>query len=77
MLTVQLLELDPERGGWVESAEYEVDYVSLVNNETFGPPPLIAPTKDRVAAKAEEGDKVLYINTNTTRAFTIVKEDDD
>lgn len=42
--------------------EDEVDFVSLVSNETYGPPALVAPNKGQPpTAKIE--DRVLYINT--------------
>ncbi len=75
MLTVQLFSMNTQNGRLDPGHEYEVDFVSLVNSETFGPPPLIAPTRDRTVALAEDGDKVLYINTDLVPAFTIEKDE--
>lgn len=50
----------------------EVDYVSLVNNETYGPPALVAPARgEKPLAQVE--DEVLYINTNLVPFFKIVR----
>jgi hypothetical protein len=57
----------------------DYDYVSLVNNETYGPPALIAPpprAPHGAAPRASIGDKVLYINTNLVPVFEIVRTDD-
>ena len=65
---------DP-RGGVVFD---EIDYVSLVNNETYGAPALIAPTRSQpTAARAAPGESVLYINTNLIPAFEITRTEDD
>jgi hypothetical protein len=40
----------------------EVDFVSLVSNETYGPPALVAPNKGQPPT-AQIEDRVLYINT--------------
>jgi len=76
VLQVKLFSLDPESGKVVEGAEHEVDYVSLVNSDTFGPPPLVAPTRDRTEPRAADGDRVLYINTNLVPAFLIERDGD-
>lgn len=51
----------PEVEGGVEFTE--VDYVSLVSDETYGPPALIAPARGKEEARAVIGERVLYINT--------------
>ena len=48
----------------------EVDYVSLVNSDTFGAPPLIAP-KEGQRPLASEGQTVLFVNTSVVQAFEI------
>ncbi len=72
MLQVKLFAL--HEGHLVASEEHEVDYVSLVNSDTFGPPPLVAPTRDRNDPRARDGDRVLYINTNIVPAFLIERD---
>ena len=58
-----------------EGTEYsEIDYVSLVNNETYGPPALIAPARE--GARARVGDRVLYINTALVPLFEIERTGD-
>lgn len=54
----------------------EVDYVSLVNDETYGPPPLIAPNRGD-APLAKVGDRVMYINTHLVPLFEIERTGDD
>ena len=76
MLTVTLFNPNPQNGELEDGTEFEVDYVSLFNSETFGPPPLVAPGKDQRDPRAREGDKVLYINTNLVPAFSILREGD-
>lgn len=57
--------------------EFEVDYVSLVNNQTYGPPALVAPSSHgRDTKRAEPGQEVLYINTNLMPAFSIIEQED-
>lgn len=51
-----------------------VDYVSLYNGGTHGPPALVAPGREAgrdVQPKARPGDVVLYINTALVPAFKI------
>lgn len=53
---------------------FDVDYVSLYNAGTHGPPALVAPGRElghAVQPKARPGDIVLYINTALVPAFTI------
>lgn len=52
--------------------EHEVEYVSLVNSGTYGPPPLVTPAAIQAAA-ADPGEVVLYINTSLVPLFTITK----
>jgi hypothetical protein len=75
MLVVKLLSIR-EGGGFVESEEYDVEYVSLVNSETFGPPPLVAPSSDSRAPRAAVDDRVLFINTDVVPAFLIERQTD-
>lgn len=56
--------------------DIDVDFVSLVNGSTYGPPPLIAPQPNREGSRAAPGDKVLYINTAVVPAFEIERMDD-
>jgi hypothetical protein len=77
MLTVKLFSFRHETGKLEENSyEYDVEYVSLVNSETFGPPPLVAPSNDRQAPRAGDGDRVLYINTDLVPAFLIERDED-
>lgn len=48
-----------------------VAYVSLLNDGTHGPPPIIAPTKNGPPARAKVGEKVLYINLSHVPLFEI------
>ena len=55
----------------------EVEYVSLINSNTYGPPALVAPSSSpRDLHRAEPGETVLYINTNLVPAFTIQELED-
>ena len=75
MLTVTLY---PDSDSLVndEGRELKVDFVSLVNNQTYGPPALVAPAPSgREHKRAEPGEEVLYINTNLMPAFKIVEDD--
>lgn len=51
-----------------------IDFVSLVNNETYGPPALVAPSRD--GARAGVGERVLYINTSLVPLFEIERVQD-
>lgn len=73
MLTINLFSLDTETGELSAGENYYANYVSLVNSESFGKPPLIAPGNDQVA---HVEDRVLYINTSLVPAFSIKREDD-
>lgn len=65
-----------------EGVLYEnVDFVSLVNNETYGPPALVAPQRPGASGEssrplAQVGEKVLYINTNIVPLFEIERASD-
>jgi hypothetical protein len=51
----------------------EVDFVSLYNGGTHGPPALVAPGREsgvNVPTRATIGDTVMYINTALVPAFT-------
>jgi hypothetical protein len=78
MLTVTLFTFDPD-GGLVEEEPETVDYVSLYNGGTHGPPALVAPGRERgenVQPTARPGDDVLYINTALIPAYKVHREDD-
>lgn len=47
------------------------DYVSLVSDETYGPPALVAPAKGESQPRARPGDRVLYLNTRFVPAWEI------
>ncbi len=73
MLTVTIYPSDPE----VEPDVIEnIDFVSLVNPDTFGPPPLVAPNKDSPRPLAKVGERVLYINTSLVPLFEIERTSD-
>lgn len=58
--------------------ELDVDFVSLINGGTYGPPPLIGAAEKSGGTstiKASEGERVLYINTSLVPAFEIEKVD--
>lgn len=60
-----------EDGGMVFE---DVDWVSLVNGGTHGPPALVAPGRangTQVATRAQVGQEVLYINTALVPLFAI------
>lgn len=64
-----------------EGVVYEnVDYVSLVNNETYGPPALVAPQQrggnETSRPLAQVGERVLYVNTNLVPLFEIERVSD-
>jgi hypothetical protein len=52
-----------------------VDFVSLVNNETYGPPALVAPARGE-GPVAQLEDEVIYLNTNLVPMFKIVRVTD-
>jgi hypothetical protein len=53
-----------------------VDFVSLVSNATYGPPPLIAPNSKPNAARAGIDQTVLYINTHFVPMWEIKRVSD-
>ena len=60
-----------------QTAEFEsVDFVSIVNKDTYGAPPLIAPSKDNPRPLAQINDRVLYINTQLVPLFEIERISD-
>ena len=70
-LIVNLYSTDNDDGELAPGQDHYCDYVSLVNSESFGKPPLIAPGPDKAAG---EGDTVLYINTTHVAAWSIKRE---
>lgn len=70
MLKVSLYESPTDE----KPLEVEADYVSLVNKDTYGPPPLVAPNRGEPPL-ARPGDVVLYINTNLVPVFEIERTD--
>jgi len=57
----------------------EVDFVSFVNDGTFGPPALVAPSAKNPDGKpiARPGQRVLYVNTSLIPLFTIERNGDE
>ncbi len=58
----------------------DIDYVSLVSGQTYGPPALVAPPPKSAAGtkpRAQKGDDVLYINTNYIPMFMITRDGDE
>lgn len=63
-----------EAGG--EGTDYVgIDYVSLISDESYGPPALIAPARDP-GSRATVGQVVLYLNTKFIPMFSIERESD-
>jgi hypothetical protein len=59
---------------------HEIDYVSLVSGDTYGPPALVAPAPKAAAGtkpRARKGDKVLYINTRFVPLFEIERDGEE
>ena len=54
----------------------EVDFVSLVSPETYGPPALVAPNNKGQGQRAAVEDRVLYINTALVPFFEIERISD-
>ena len=55
--------------------------MSLVNNQTYGPPALIAPSRGNPTTpngpvRARIGERVLYVNTNLVPVFEMVRTSD-
>jgi hypothetical protein len=59
----------------VVGEEYEVDYISLINEETYGLPPLLT-AKDGLPTVAQPGDGVLYINPDAITAVYTEREEE-
>ena len=68
MLQVTLYDADLNA-----ALEVEVDYLSFVAPTTYGPPPLIAPAKDRSAPRAVIDEEVLYVLTGAGESLPAVK----
>lgn len=54
----------------------DINYVSLVSDETYGPPALIAPNRGSDMARARIGETVLYLNTRFVPMFSIERVSD-
>jgi hypothetical protein len=57
----------------------DIDFVSQVNEGTFGPPALVAPSPKEPGSRpvARPGQRVLYVNTSLVPLFTIERNGDD
>lgn len=79
MLDITLYVIDRESEDDLLSSEsYDsYDFVSLVNEGTYGPPALVAPMRGERPV-AGIGDRVLYVNTSCSdlAAFEIVRKAD-
>lgn len=53
-----------------------IDFVSLVSDDTYGPPALVAPNKEHPRPLARAGQRVLYINTRHVPMFEIERVED-
>jgi hypothetical protein len=72
MLEVRIYDaLGKETARFSEDDDTDVDFVSLLNSETHGPPALVAPNPRQPEPRASEGDRVLYINTAFVPIFYI------
>lgn len=61
-----------------EGKDFEGDYVSFINGNTYGPPALIAPAKAHngtAPARAVAGETVIYINLSLVPLCKIKRED--
>jgi hypothetical protein len=79
LLTVTLINFDTDGSVVEDDQPYEVDYVSLFNGDTHGPPALVAPGREQgrdVAPRARQGQSVLYINTGIIPAYKIKRGED-
>lgn len=56
---------------FTEYDDTDVDYVSLVSNDTYGPPALVAPNRGGQGPRAAVGERVLYISTALVPMFHI------
>jgi hypothetical protein len=76
MLDVTIYDMDGAAiATFLDDNDEGVDFVSLVNNETYGPPALVAPSRGE-GPVAQLEDEVLYINTNLVPMFKIVRVTD-
>lgn len=80
MLTVKLFP-DADAIANQEGSDFEVHYVSFVNDHTYGPPALIAPPARTVAGnptpkRAAVGEEVGYVNLSLVPFFKIVRHGD-
>jgi hypothetical protein len=76
-LTVEVYP-DAEAIGGEEATVFNgIDFVSFVNEGTFGPPALVAPSPKEPGRPplARPGQKVLYINTSLVPLFSIERAD--
>jgi hypothetical protein len=72
-LRVEFFDPDMEAEGVLD--EITVDFVSLVSDQTWGPPALVAPNpKNPGAKRATPGQRVLYINPSKVAAFAITEQ---
>lgn len=59
-----------------EGIEFEnIDFLSLINNDTYGKPPLITAEAGSERAMARDGATVLYLNPATIAAVEVEKLD--
>lgn len=59
-----------------ERIEFEnIDFLSLINNDTYGKPPLITADIGSDTATARPGSTVLYLNPATIAAVEVEKLD--
>jgi hypothetical protein len=77
MLEVTIYDNDGRpKAKFSEDNDTDVDFVSLVSNETYGPPALVAPNRNGQGPRANVGDRVLYINTALVPIFQIERTSD-
>jgi hypothetical protein len=55
--------------------EFEVDYLSLINDGTFGKPPLLTKGEGQSRPVADAGETVLYVNPANVVALEATRED--
>ena len=72
MLEVTTFESPGDKDGVTHDG---IDFVSLFTSETYGPPALVAPSKDG-SPRAAVGQRVLYINTRLVPMFEIERVSD-
>lgn len=75
MLDATLYSFDEE--GDLKSHHVEdIDYVYIINDTTWGPPALVAPSKDSRTPVCRPGQTVLYINSRLVPAFDVTREEE-